>query len=683
MFEIDIHKIDGNVSRETIYNISDFPYDKFKYSAKIRKGGKHRCNYYDLVGAFDIETTTIKNVEKPYGFMYIWQFCLEECVCMGRTWEEFIYFIEQLNKTLMLCKTNRLVVYVHFLSYEFQFIHNFLQIDELFAKDKRKPLYFYANGIEWRCSYFLSNMSLAKFCENSELCTYYKKDGDEFDYSKIRTPKTELTKYEYEYCYCDVRGLVQCIRSLLQDDTIVSIPLTNTGYVRRYFRNEMKKNPKNRYNFLDMKLTPEQYLLCKKIFRGGNTHASRFYADMILENVASKDEQSSYPACMMLDYFPVSKFMSCSLNNLESFEKYINKYCVIMTVDFYNIELSDDEPIPYIDIGHCEKHSKIINDNGRVLKADFIRISITEIDFNIIKKQYKFSEFSVLTAFFAKRGKLPKEFRKALMFWYSKKTELKGVEGSEYEYMKSKNRVNSSFGMMVSNIVHDEFIFDGVEWDCEKADTEKGLTDFYENRNNFLSYQQGIYVTAHARRRLQVGIDILKDDLIYTDTDSLKYLNPEKYEEIFSKINAEIIADCEKSDIPAYAVKDGKKYYLGIFDTEPTYTEFKTLGAKKYCGSHFNKKGKEVFEVTVSGMSKEKGSIAVGSCDNFLIGSTYENVGRTVSYYNDYSAPFKITVNGDTFTTASNIGVVETTYTLGVTNEYWERIVENIDKLQI
>ena len=683
MFDIKVHQIKKNVSRETIYNIYDFPYDKYIYAPKIRKAGKHRRNYYDLVGAFDIETTTIKDVEKPYGFMYVWQFCLEDVVCIGRTWEEFIYFIEKLNKTYTLCSSNRLVVYVHFLAYEFQFIHNFLQIKEMFAKDKRKPLYFYANGIEWRCSYFLSNMSLAKFCENSELCTYYKKDGEAFDYSKIRTPKTELSELEYEYCYCDVRGLVQCIRSLLKDDTIVSIPLTNTGYVRRYFRNEMAKNPKNRYNFLEMQLTPEQYILCKKIFRGGNTHASRFYADMILKKVASKDEQSSYPACMMLDYFPVTKFMPCSLKNAEAFKKYIEKYCVIMTVDFFNIELRNDEPIPYIDIAHCEKHSKIINDNGRVLKADFIRISITEIDFNIIKKQYDFSEFSVKVSYFAKRGKLPKELRQALMYWYSKKTELKGIEGSEYEYMKSKNRVNSSFGMMVSNIVHDEFIFDGLEWDCIEADTEKGLEDFYKNRNNFLSYQQGIYVTAHARRRLQVGIDILKDDLIYTDTDSLKYLNPEKYELIFEEINKQIIIECESSDIPAYAVKDGRKYYLGIFDNEPTYTEFKTLGAKKYCGSHFNKHGKEVFEVTVAGMHKQKGSIAVGSCENFLIGSTYSDVGRTVSYYNDYTSPFQITVNGDTFTTASNIGVVETTYTLGVTNEYWERIIENIDKLEI
>lgn len=683
MFNIDVHKIDGNVSREAIYNIYDFPYEKYIFTPKIRKRGRHKRSYYDLVGAFDIETTTIKDTDQPYGFMYIWQFCLEETVCMGRTWEDFIYFIEKLRRIYSLCNTNRIVVYVHNLAYEFQFMHNFIQIGELFAKDKRKPLYFYANGFEWRCSYFLSNMSLAKFCENSELCTYYKKDGETYDYSKIRTPKTKLSELEYEYCFCDVRGLVQCVRTLLQDDTLATIPLTNTGYVRRYFRNEMAKNPNNRYNFIEMKLTPEQYTLCKDIFRGGNTHASRFYADMVLSNVASKDEQSSYPACMMLDYFPVSKFTQCTLKNAKSFKKYIERCCVIMTLDFYNIELRSEEPIPYIDIAHCKKHTNIINDNGRVLKADFIRISMTEIDFNIIKKQYTFSEFSVKEAYFAKRGKLPVELRQSLMYWYSKKTELKGVEGSEYEYMKSKNRVNSSFGMMVSNIVHDEFSFNGIEWECTETDTEKGLEDFYENRNNFLSYQQGIYVTAHARRRLQVGIDILKDDLIYTDTDSLKYLNPEKYEKIFEEINKQIIAECEASDIPAYAVKDGKNYYLGIFDTEPTYTQFKTLGAKKYCGSHLNKKGKEVFEVTVAGMNKDKGSKVIGSCDNFLIGSTYENVGRTVSYYNDYTTPFEITVNGDTFTTASNIGIVESTYTLGVTNEYWERIVENIDKLEV
>ena len=677
MIKINVEQSNGNVSRETIYNINDFPYDKYLYSTTCRKKGKHNITYYNIITSFDIETTTIKNIEKPYGFMYIWQFAMNDIVVMGRTWEEFTIFIEKLRQTYKLCKTLRIVCYIHNLPYEFQFIYNFLKIEELFAKEKRKPLYFYANGMEWRCSYALSNMSLSKFCENSELCTYYKKSGEVFDYSKIRTPKTELTEKELEYCYCDVRGLNQCIETLLKEDNLASIPLTNTGYVRKYFKQEMSKNPKNRVNFLKTRLTLEQYELCKQLFRGGNTHASRFYADMIVNDVHNKDIQSSYPAVMMLDYFPMGKFTECSLNNSKKFHEYIDKYCVIMTWNFYNIRVKEDEPIPYIDSGHCQNYRGIGNDNGRVLYADFIRISITEIDFKIIENTYNYDGFQVEKAFFSTRGKLPIEFKKSLMYWYQKKTELKGVDGMEYEYMKSKNRVNSGFGMMVSDIVHIDHIFKECEWIDDIGNKEEKLNNFYDKHSGFLSYQWGIYVTAHARRRLQIGIDLLKHDLLYTDTDSLKYLGD--YEEEFKKINQSIIEECENCEIPAYAIKDGKKYYLGIFDNEPDYVRFKTLGAKKYCFEKKDKDGSIKFGITVAGMNKKKGALAVGSIDNFLIGSTYKNVGRTTSYYNDTDKVYNITVNGDTFSTSSNIGIVEVPYTLGVTFEYWERIIENYE----
>lgn len=677
MININVEKADGNVSRETIYNIKDFPYGKYLYSDTCRKKGKKNITYYNIITSFDIETTTIKNTEKPYGFMYIWQFAMNDLVVMGRTWEEFVFFIEKIRQTYKLCKTLRIVCYVHNLPYEFQFIYNFLKIEELFAKEKRKPLYFYANGIEWRCSYALSNMSLSKFCENSELCTYYKKSGEIFDYDKIRTPKTVLTEQELEYCYCDVRGLNQCIQTLLKDDNLATIPLTNTGYVRRYFKKEMAKNPKNRDNFIKTRLTLEQYELCKRIFRGGNTHASRFYADMVINNVHNKDIQSSYPAVMMLDYFPTGKFSECSLNNSKRFHEYINKYCVIMTLNFYNIRLKDEQPIPYIDIAHCLKYNGIINDNGRVLYADFIRISLTEIDFKIIEETYTYDGFQVDKAFFTTRGKLPLEFKKSLMHWYQKKTELKDVDGMEYEYMKSKNRVNSSFGMMVSDIIHIDHIFKDCEWLDELGDREEKLNNFYDKHSGFLPYQWGIYVTAHARRRLQVGINLLKDDLLYTDTDSLKYLGD--YEEEFNKINKQIIEECEKCEIPAYAIKNGKKYYLGIFDSEPDYVRFKTLGAKKYCFEKRQADGSLKFGITVAGMNKIKGAKSVGGIDNFLIGSTYNDVGRTTSYYNDIDKVYNITVDNDTFSTSSNIGIVEVPYTLGVTFEYWERIIENYE----
>ena len=89
----------------------------------------------------------------------------------------------------------------------------------------------------------------------------------------------------------------------------------------------------------------------------------------------------------------------------------------------------------------------------------------------------------------------------------------------------------------------------------------------------------------------------------------------------------------------------------------------------------------KILIITVAGMSKEKGAKAVGNAANFKIGNTFENVGRSTAYYNDTDKIFKITVNGDTFTTSSNIGIIETTYTLGVTDEY-SNIIMSCQKIK-
>lgn len=686
-----------------VYNVKNFPYNELVTIPVIR--GHKKKNHYNISCAFDIETTTIlpkNDEENPFAFMYHWQFCIDKKVVFGRTWEEFSFFLFKLRETLNLSENNILVVFVHNLAFEFQHMHNFLKIDNMFAKDERKPLKMLCDGIEFRCSYFLSNMSLKKFCENSELCTHYKLDGDNYDYSKIRTPKTKMTDEELAYCFNDVYGLCECIDTLLQHDDITSLPLTNTGFVRRDCRLEMRKNTYNRKNFVDTRLNKKQYLTCKKAFRGGNTHANRYYVNQILADVHSFDLQSSYPAWIDLDLYPVGKFTDVTLDTKEKLYKYINNFCVVMEIEMFDIELKNDVAIPYMDIAHCEKHSKIINDNGRVIKADYAMITLTEIDFKIIEKQYNYSGLRVNYAMYAKRGKLPKELRQVMLNYYDGKTQLKGVKGKEYEYMKSKNKLNAIFGMMVTAIDNDNIIFEDNEWKREKGDIDKLLDKFYNSRNNFLSYQWGLYVTANARYHLQEMLDIVGMDVIYTDTDSIKFIN-EKHIKEFEEKNNELIEKCNNNDMRAYSEKDGKKYYLGIWDYEGKYEKFKTLGAKKYCvvnkkkfkkviGKNeikINKKpskkfikecGKKLFklEITVSGMSKKLGAKAVGTIENFQIGKTYYNIGRNVSYYNDVDI-HTINIKGEEIVTASNIGIVETTYTLGVTNEYWE-LLEDIQE---
>lgn len=676
------------VMNEVAYNIYDFPYGALEFLPKCK--GKKKTTYYNTSCAYDIETTSIeppqvegKYVYTPYGFMYHWQMCINNCVVFGRTWEEFQTFLTNIRKVMKLSDKQILVCYVHNLAFEFQFMKEFLKIDSMFSKDVRKPMKILSDGIEFRCSYFLSNMSLAKFCENSKLCYHYKM-LDTYDYKQIRTPFTPLTMEEKAYCYNDVRGLCECIDTLLEYDTINTLPLTNTGYVRREYREKMKTK-ENRYNFVKTQLTDQQYTMLRRAFRGGNTHANRFLAGLILSNVYSFDISSSYPSCIMMDDFPIGKFTKVKFSSQEKLNYFCENYCVVMDISIYKPVLKKDKVIPYIDIAHCYEKSKIINDNGRVLSADYIRMSITNIDLDIIRDNYNFEGFEIHEAYYSEKGKLPKELRIKLMDFFTDKTQLKDIDDKIYEYMKSKNRLNATFGMMVTDIAHTECDYEPstMEWYSTKPEIEGALEGFYKSRNNFLSYQWGVFVTANARKRLQIMLDKVGRDVVYIDTDSIKFIN-EKHIAEFEEMNILLEYEAENNDITAYVdrtdIKEDKeitkRYHLGTWDNDGNYIRFKTLGAKKYCYDKINKKGKKVFEITVSGMSKEKGAKAVGCIENFEIGKTFTDIGRTTSWYNEKKI-HQITINGDTFTTASNIGILETTYTLGVTNEYWELIKAN------
>lgn len=77
-------------------------------------------------------------------------------------------------------------------------------------------------------------------------------------------------------------------------------------------------------------------------------------------------------------------------------------------------------------------------------------------------------------------------------------------------------------------------------------------------------------------------------------------------------------------------------------------------------------------------MNKKLGAENLKCCNNFRLCRRMENVGRTISYFNN-SKPHYIKVNGEEILTASNIGILDTTYTLGVSNEYYEVLVNSQD----
>ena len=632
---------------------------------------------------FDNNTPT-KEDFRPYAFMYHWQFCFEDEVVFGRTWEEFTTLLSSLERNLNLSLKNRLVVWVQALSFEWQFMRNFLEYEDGFFIEERAPAKIICkNGIEFRCSYLLSNMSLSKFCENEMGVTHYKLEGEKYDYDKMRFPTTPLSEYELGYCYNDVRGLCECIKSRLQHDTLASIPMTSTGYVRRELRTNVNKNKRNRQYFLNAQLDSHLYNLCREAFRGGDTHANSERADQINVNAWGQDRKSAYPAEIVLyGGFPFSAFAQMEVSYYLNHD--MSEYALIMKVAFKNIRYNAKGKyccnMPYIALSKCNKFSaRRIIDNGRVIFAEALECTVTNLDLDIIQKEYLFDDILVGEIWASKAAHMSKEIIDTTMDYFRAKTELDGLPDKKYEYMKSKNRLNSIFGCMVMKI--DQSC---VKWDPSKKmyvdetpSIEEVIAKFYKSRNNFLQYQQGLFITAAARYHLREMMWEVGKDCIYCDTDSIKGLGD--HQKQFDDKN---IALKEMAlNRGGYAEdRNGDIKYLGIWENETQdhlYDTFQTLGAKKYLYTQ----GEKVVS-TIAGVNKKAGAkfFKEHGIEAFKPDTVITDSGHLTAYYNDDDI-HKITIDHYTFTTSSNVALVNNTYKIGVTEDYVDLLLKGIENI--
>lgn len=688
------------------YNIHDFPYDELNTKALICKHKKKPKYIAYTFSTFDIETTTIDNgTEAPFGFMYHWQMDVGGYVVTGRRWEEWIEFMLKLVELFKTDETRYLIVYIHNMAFEFQFIRDFLNQHfggfTVFAAQKRKPIYVTTgNGIQFRCSYKLTNMSLEKAVENELGVVHCKAYGD-LDYRIIRTADTPLDDTEFGYCISDVVSLYELIERKLinENDNLESIPMTSTGYVRRDCRNSCRKDKNYRGEFLKQEMTESVYKLLMEAGRGGNTHANRYMSGRVWHYVDSFDVASSYPAQMFLRKFPISKFTPYGdIESMTELNELLSEYACLFRVIFTGLEVKDNIGMAYIPIAKATAHSKHVTlDNGRVLSVinredrdndrGYISLTLTDIDFQIIKEQYTWDDMSISDMHIATYGYLPEALLSQVMNYFSSKTELKDkikkaeekgdeeeVENLTYLYAKSKNRLNGIFGMCYTNPVHNVItINDNGEWIEEEPDIADALQKYWKSRNSFLVYAWGVWITAWARRHLEDLFNALgQDKVIYGDTDSGKAVDVDISR--IDALNAKVMELADKRG--AYCDCNGTRYYMGIYEHENKVpiAKFKTLGAKKYV--YEDEKG---LHVTISGVNKKIGASELKTIDNFNPGFIFKDAGGLTLYYNDVEQGIhKITIDGCAMTTASNIGMVDSTYEIGITGEYAELIGYNI-----
>lgn len=679
--------------------------------------GKKTCN---LSCAFDIETSSfyrdvstgetftydryVKLGGKTSGLektsvMYVWQFGINGYCIIGRTWHEFTVMMQQVSEYLSLSVDKRLIVYVHNLSYEFQFIRLLFEWEKVFSLDLRKPVYAITKtGIEFRCSYLLSGYSLAKLGEQLHKYKCNKLQGD-LDYSLIRHTGTPLTVQETAYCINDICVVMCYIQEQIETyGNITRLPLTKTGFVRKYCRkqclytvDETGKKERN-WKYIDfihsLNITGvQEFGMLQRAFCGGFTHANAKYTDNVIHAVDSYDFTSSYPFVMIAEKYPVSTGVFVPVKSGKHFAFLLSKYCCIFDIEFTDLFCTSENEMPISDSKCFIKEDTVVN-NGRLVCAKRVCMTITDVDYKVISQFYKWTSKRIGHMICYRKDYLPTEFVKAILHLYAKKTTLKGVTGKEIEYLQSKEMLNACYGMTVTNPLRDEILYSHDLWSVSSPDRGHQmelLTSYNNSKNRFLFYPWGIFVTAYARRNLFTGILSCGDDYIYSDTDSVKIMNGDRHKEYFETYNKVVehklrtackyhgldFSLCEPKTIK------GLNKMLGVWDFEGSYTNFKTLGAKRYMTE---KDG--LFSLTVSGVNKH---VAIpymmnkyGKTGMFKAFTNFLDIppvatGKNIHTYIDYRQAGQITDykgNVSTFDTLSGVHLEPTGYTLSLSVMY-------------
>lgn len=622
---------------------------------------------------------------KKYSLCYVWQFSIDDNVYMGRTLEEFKQFLNILSSIVPYRK----IIYVHNFGYEFQFLLNIIQYERVFARTPRHPITAQYDDYTFRCSYFLTRMSLDNWSKSKKL--QIKKLTGSINYDLLRTPNTKLEQMDIDYSKNDVLSMYYGLLEYKEKyNHVADIPLTQTGEVRNEVKRVMREGDTFKYRKKCLELIPasiEDYKELVELFKGGDTHANQIYSGRIINNMRAFDLSSSYPTRMALDRFPFTKFI-----RNKPLDKYFNNSDYSYIIHFRCEKLRSIRFNTFLSVSKTIKIKGQKLDNGRVIKCDYLECKMINVDFEIFLQCYEMCNFEILEFKTAKNEYLHPTLVKYILEMYGRKTAMKDIDELIDLYMQSKQFINSLFGVMVTREITDDIIWSVEEgWLKDLLTDDKFITKVNSQKKKMSSvigtFAQGIYIPAYGRRELWKSILHYDKETVYFDTDSNKLVETDF--SFFENYNREIelqesLRAKELGISPELfnpVDKHGVHHRLGIFDYEGKYERFITLGAKKYCYEKYDKHGDLKLEMTVSGISKQCVS-ALGKIENFKDGFSFdvENSKKlTLEYQDNMDSVIWKEGEYDEFKSDYKYGIsnTKTTFTLGMTAEYLALLAEN------
>ena len=623
-----------------------YSYFDYKYVEKIltinRPGRGRNDSYNEIIIACDTETSKKKpndtyieagktKVHSYPNHVVLWTVTLRAYgsnlfTVYGRTPRQMINFLDKLHKSM---RGDHTVLYFHNYPFDYMYLRKFMFEkwgfpDRYLYIKNHYPLYMeFHNGIIIKDSLALAQRSLSKWSKDLQI-EHGKKDGD-YNYKAIRNQNSKIPDKEITYAEFDTLALAECLDVTMNmlGKKIYSLPLTATGIVREDVRKEGLKHG-GHDDFVRSALTYEQYLKCCKLYHGGYTHANRHYIGRIIRgSIECYDFSSSYPYCMLAFKYPSGKFVSGKDCNLERIIKYKDRYAYMFKLILIGYSVKDDNVcMPPISLSKCEKIINPVTDNGRVLSASYIELYSNEIDADTIAKYSKWQKDVCIEVEYCVKRYLPRWFTDLVYHYFYLKTTLK-TSDDFIAYQLAKAKLNSLYGMCVQHSIMDiiKEDFENGDYNIEDLDERAAYEKFLNQKKNVLNYQTGVWVTSYAQANLFKLCNECTDqkDWIYSDTDSgysIKWI-PDKIKE-YNQHCIDLIAANGYKPVE----HEGRLYHLGVAEHEgdkDTYTEFVTLGAKRYAGRQ--KKDGEL-HITVAGVPK-KGAAVLKDISDFKRGTVF------------------------------------------------------------
>lgn len=525
-------------------------------------------------------------------------------------------------------------IFVHNLAWDWQFMRKFFIRDFGEPSDQLniKPHYpisiYFGNGLRFRDSLIISQVNLDKWAK--DLNVEHQKAVGSWDYDKVRAQDYEFSAEELHYIENDTLALVECINAyaISLNRTVYTLPFTATGIVRQDVRKIGDDNNARDW-FKRMAPDFQQYSKLVNIFHGGYVQANRYIVNELMAGVRCYDFTSSYPFVLLSERYPSTAFQKIENQSardiLEAKDKYAFMFkLVLMKPRLKNVQY----PMPYLQSYKCEYKLNAVIQQGRILAADLVEIYLNEIDLEIVMSQYDYDSEICVEVEYAEKAYLPRWLTDYIFSLYELKSELKekGIKGIDYTL--AKGRLNSVYGLHCMRSIRDELIenYNTGEFEVKDVDEEEEYKKYLRKRSSILPYQIGVWCTSYAARNLFTFASRAipdPDDWVYSDTDSCYALDYD-YAAIY-----EYNEECkEKLRRNGYgpAVVNGKEFWLGVAVSEgkaDSYTEWITVGAKRYCG---RSEEDNKLHLTVSGVPKR----AVGSLKddirNFKKGMVFDGI---------------------------------------------------------